>query len=157
MNKWIVLYLFSIVLANILILQFGSWMIPIVSFLLIGFDLVVRDKLTDVISKLQMFIMILISGLITFIINSNSIQISIASSLSFTIASLVDWYVFVNSSGTWSQRSYKSNIFGATVDSLIFPTIAFGSFILHIVVIQIITKIIGSAMWVYLIRNKSGN
>lgn len=36
---------------------------------------------------------------------------------------------------------------GAAVDSLIFPTLAFGALMPHIVLLQFVAKVAGGAMW----------
>lgn len=148
---WILIYLASITAANLIILQFGPAMTPLTSFVLIGLDLVIRDKLTDKISKKAMFTMIAGAGVATYAINSGAAQIALASSLSFTVACLCDWSVFVRASGTWAQRSHKSNAVGSVVDSLLFPTIAFGNLMWGIVAAQIIAKMAGSVVWVWAI------
>jgi queuosine precursor transporter len=150
----ILIYLFSITLANIIILQFGPSMTPITGFLLIGLDLVLRDKLSDKLSAAKMLTMIVAAGLITLAINRDAMQIAVASSLSFSIASVADWIVFKQSVGTWSARSHKSNAVGAVVDSVLFPTIAFGALMPTIVIGQIAAKFLGAALWVRILEVK---
>jgi queuosine precursor transporter len=67
---------------------------------------------------------------------------------------VVDWGVFAKSSGTWMQRSTKSNVAGAAVDSVIFPTLSFGVLMPHIVAMQFVAKVAGGAVWGYLISKK---
>jgi hypothetical protein len=47
----------------------------------------------------------------------------------------------------WMIRSNGSNVAGAAVDSLVFPTIAFGGLLLHIVALQFVAKIVGGLIW----------
>jgi uncharacterized PurR-regulated membrane protein YhhQ (DUF165 family) len=47
-------------------------------------------------------------------------------------------------------RSIGSNVVGAAVDSLLFPTIAFGVFMPHIVVAQFVSKVAGGAVWAWI-------
>jgi hypothetical protein len=44
----------------------------------------------------------------------------------------------------------KSNVAGAAVDSLIFPTLAFGALMPAIVLAQFAAKVAGGAVWAYL-------
>jgi uncharacterized PurR-regulated membrane protein YhhQ (DUF165 family) len=79
-------------------------------------------------------------------------MIAIASAVSFTAAAVVDWGVFIKTSGTWFKRSTKSNVVGAAVDSLLFPTIAFGALMPQIVLAQFAAKVAGGAMWGFVIN-----
>jgi uncharacterized PurR-regulated membrane protein YhhQ (DUF165 family) len=92
------------------------------------------------------------TGLLTYVLNPAAGMIAIASAVSFTAAAVVDWGVFIKASGTWFARSTKSNIAGAAVDSLIFPTLAFGVLMPHIVALQFAAKVAGGAVWAWLIQ-----
>jgi uncharacterized PurR-regulated membrane protein YhhQ (DUF165 family) len=50
------------------------------------------------------------------------------------------------------KRSNISNVAGAAVDSLVFPTIAFGVLMPHIVAMQFFAKIAGGFIWSLLIN-----
>jgi uncharacterized PurR-regulated membrane protein YhhQ (DUF165 family) len=52
-------------------------------------------------------------------------------------------------------RANGSNMTGAAVDSLLFPTIAFGALMPHIVVMQFVAKVAGGALWAWLIGRKA--
>ena len=82
-------------------------------------------------------------------------MIAIASASSFAIAALVDWLVFTKVQGSWVKRSNTSNIAGAAVDSVVFPTIAFGALMPEIVALQFVAKVIGGATWTYLLSRIS--
>ena len=47
------------------------------------------------------------------------------------------------------MRANQSNVAGAAVDSFVFPTIAFGSFIPQIVILQFAAKVLGGFVWAY--------
>ena len=64
---------------------------------------------------------------------------------------LVDWGTFVKLKGSWLIRANGSNVAGAAVDSIIFPTIAFGALMPHIVAVQFIAKVAGGAIWAWLL------
>jgi hypothetical protein len=149
-------YALAMIAANLIVAWLGPWVSPINSFFLIGLDLALRDKLHMKLKPLQMFQLILITGVITFLLNPAISKIAIASSVSFMAASLVDWGVFRAVPGTWIRKSLWSNTAGASVDSVLFPTIAFGAFLPHIVALQFIAKTTGGAAWAYLLRPKAG-
>jgi uncharacterized PurR-regulated membrane protein YhhQ (DUF165 family) len=52
---------------------------------------------------------------------------------------------------SWVVKSNGSNIAGAAIDSILFPTIAFGGLMPEIVLMQFMAKVFGGAIWVYLI------
>lgn len=92
------------------------------------------------------------SGAITFIINKDAYDIAIASSISFTLASLCDWCIFSIELGDWEQRSIRSNMYAALVDSILFPTILFGGFIIGVTFLQVIMKILGGFFWLWILK-----
>ena len=144
-------YLLSITAANLIIQHAGPQATIVTAFIFIGLDLVLRDKLHGKISSLKMFAMIAAAGLITLAINAAAWQIAVASSLSFAVASIADWCVFARSGGSWSVRSYKSNLIGGIVDSVMFPTLAFGTIMPGIMIGQVAAKFFGGVVWVRLI------
>jgi uncharacterized PurR-regulated membrane protein YhhQ (DUF165 family) len=147
-------YAFAMTAANLLIIKFGVWMSPINSFFLIGLTLVLRDWLHVKLKTWQMGLLIVSSGLITYALNPSSAQIAIASSLAFTLSAIVDWTVFAKVKGNWFKRSNASNVAGAAVDSIAFPTIAFGVLMPEIVLAQFASKIVGGYVWSIALRSK---
>jgi uncharacterized PurR-regulated membrane protein YhhQ (DUF165 family) len=152
----IIAYAFAMTAANLLIVKFGVWMSPVNSFFLIGLTLVLRDWLHIRLKAWQMALLITASGGITYLLNPAAAQIAVASSVAFTLAALVDWAIFAKVTGTWFKRSNVSNVAGAAVDSVAFPTIAFGVLMPEIVLAQFASKIVGGFIWSYLLRNKNG-
>ena len=150
----IIVYAFSMTLANLLIAKFGVWMSPINSFLLIGLTLVLRDWLHIKLKAWQMGLLIISSGLITYVLNPAAAQIAIASSIAFIVAAIADWIVFTKLNGSWFKRSNASNVVGSAVDSVAFPTIAFGALMPEIVLAQFASKIFGGFIWSILLNKK---
>jgi uncharacterized PurR-regulated membrane protein YhhQ (DUF165 family) len=148
----LIAYAVAMVAANLLVATFGPSISPINSFLLIGLDLTLRDWLHVRLKTWQMGCLIVGTGLITYVLNPASEMIAIASATSFLIAALVDWAVFVKTTGSWIKRANISNTAGAAVDSLLFPTIAFGVLMPEIVALQFVAKTSGGAIWSYLLQ-----
>ena len=98
-------------------------------------------------SAFQMIGLIGIAGSLTYILNPAAGMIAVASAVAFTSAALVDWATFAKLRGTWLFRANGSNVAGAAVDSLIFPTLAFGALMPHIVALQFIAKVAGGFIW----------
>ena len=69
----------------------------------------------------------------------------------FSAAALADWVAFAKLRGSWMFRANGSNVVGAAVDSILFPTIAFGVFMPEIITAQFAAKLIGGAVWAYAI------
>jgi len=151
MKTAISIYALAMTAANLSISHFGPWISPINSFLFIGLDLVLRDLLHKRLKAWQMCCLIVGTGLLTYVLNPAAGMIAIASAVSFTAASVVDWAVFAKITGTWIKRSNGSNIAGAAVDSVVFPTLAFGILMPQIVVMQFVAKVTGGAFWAYVI------
>lgn len=148
----IFVYAFAMTLANLLIVKLGVWVSPISSFFLIGLTLVLRDWLHIRLKTWQMGCLIFASGLITYALNPAAAQIAIASSVSFTIAALIDWIVFIKVTGSWFKRSNISNAAGSAVDSFVFPTMAFGVIMPEIVAAQFASKMLGGLVWSFFFR-----
>lgn len=148
-------YAAAMTLANLSVATFGPSVTPINAFVLIGLDLALRDWLHVRLRIWQMGALIAATGLLTYALNPTAGQIAIASACAFTAAALVDWGTFVRLRGSWLRRANGSNIAGAAVDSLLFPTIAFGVLMPHIVATQFVAKVAGGALWAWAITKIS--
>lgn len=150
----LIAYAVAMVAANLLVATFGPSISPINAFLLIGLDLTLRDWLHVRLKTWQMGGLIVGTGAFTYLLNPAAGMIAVASALSFLVAALVDWAVFVKTTGSWIKRANISNSAGAAVDSLLFPTIAFGVLMPEIVALQFVAKVSGGAVWSYFLEKK---
>ena len=148
-------YAVAMTLANLSVAHFGPWVSPINSFVLIGLDLALRDWVHVRLRVWQMGALIVATGALTYTLNPTVGMIAVASSAAFTAAALIDWATFTRLRGSWIYRANGSNIAGAVVDSLLFPTIAFGVLMPQIVALQFLAKITGGAIWAWLINRKT--
>ena len=141
------IYLVGIVAANLLASAFGPVATPCIAFTLIGLDLSLRDYLQLVMKPRQMFLLIVVGGLLSYAAVPESGMIAMASAAAFTAASAADWSVFsLLRQRPWLVRANVSNVAGAMVDSTIFVTIAFG-FAPEAIFWQAIAKIAGGFVW----------
>lgn len=147
-------YAAAMILANLTVAAFGPWVSPINAFLLIGLDLALRDWLHVRLKVWQMGSLIAFTGGLTFILNPAAGQIAVASAAAFTAAALVDWGAFARLRGSWMFRANGSNVAGAAVDSLLFPTLAFGVLMPHIVALQFLAKVAGGAVWSWILNRR---
>lgn len=143
------LYVSAMLLANLLVSKFGPAISPVLAFFLIGFDLSMRDWLHVRLRALQMLGLIGVAGALTYALNPAAGMIAVASAVAFTSAALVDWATFTRLRGSWLFRANGSNVAGAAVDSLIFPTLAFGALMPHIVLMQFVAKVAGGSIWAW--------
>ena len=150
----IVIYAAAMTAANLSIAHFGPWISPINAFILIGLDLALRDWLHMRLRLWQMGALIASTGVLTYILNPAAGQIAVASAVAFTAAAVVDWTVFIRLPGSWLRRANGSNVAGAAVDSLIFPTLAFGVLMPQIVLMQFAAKVAGGAMWAWALSRR---
>lgn len=152
----VIIYVAAITAANLSVATFGPWVSPINAFLLIGLDLALRDSLHDRWRGPglwpRMLALICTAGVISYLLNPATGIIAIASVAAFTIAGAVDALVYhLLRDRPFMQRSNGSNAAGALADSFIFPTIAFGGFLPHIVALQFAAKAAGGFLWAWAI------
>lgn len=150
----ILLYVGAITAANLIVAAVGPWVMPLLALVLIGLDLALRNWLQVRLRPWQMGALICSTGLLTYALNPAAQQIAIASSASFALAALAEWLTFTYARGKWFQRSVAGGIVGAAVDSLVFPTLAFGALMPAIVLAQFAAKVIGSAAWSWVLARR---
>jgi uncharacterized PurR-regulated membrane protein YhhQ (DUF165 family) len=154
------IYILAIVAANISATLFGPNVTIINSFVFIGLDITCRDFLHEKWNKnrlfLKMLTLIILGGIISFLINFNSLRIALASSLTFVIATSIDFFIYqLLKRKSKSARVNSSNLVSSIVDSIIFPTVAFGSFLPKIIIFQIIAKISGGYLWFKILQKNT--
>lgn len=154
---YVTMYLVAIIFANLTVAAFGPSMVIINAFLFIGLDLTARDRLHDAWrgDKLlpKMAALIAAGSILSWLLNRNAGQIALASFVAFAAAATVDAVVYhlLGKYPRW-LRINGSNVPSALVDSLVFPTLAFGGFMPAIVLGQFIAKILGGFVWSLVFR-----
>jgi len=151
----IAIYAAAMIAANLSVATWGPAVSPINAFVLIGLDLALRDWLHFRLKAWQMGALIASTGLLTYMLNPAAGMIAVASSVAFTAAALVDWTTFARLRGSWLYRANGSNVAGAAVDSLVFPTLAFGALMPGIVLAQFVAKVAGGAIWAWMLNPKT--
>jgi hypothetical protein len=147
------------VLANLVTARFGPKASILNAFLFIGLDLTSRDRLHEAWNGRgliwKMGLLIATGSLLSFLLNRDAGMIAVASFVAFACASVVDTIAFHLLRGrAWMVKVNGSNVASALVDSLIFPTIAFGGFLPWITLGQFAAKVGGGAVWAYILRKK---
>lgn len=151
MTAWI--YVMALCLANVSVYIWGPASTPLNAFLLIGLDLTLRDRLHDQYGFVGASALALLAAGISYVFNPAGAAIAVASAVSFGLASLADGSLYQVLRGrSYLVRTNGSNTAGALVDSLTFPTIAFGMVMPEIVAMQFAAKVAGGAVWSALLR-----
>jgi hypothetical protein len=153
---YVFLYLAAIVGANLSSATFGPSASIVNAFLLIGLDLTTRDKLHEAWQGRNLFWkmagLILVGAAISWILNRNSAPIALASVLAFSLAAITDGliYQWLHHRPTMVKIN-ASNLGSSLVDSIVFPTVAFGGLMPGIVAGQFFAKLLGGFLWAHVI------
>lgn len=153
---YVAMYLAAIVAANLTVAMWGPSMTIVNAFLFIGLDLTSRDKLHDAWNGnglvWKMGALIAAGSLLSYLLNQAAAQIALASFVAFACAAVVDTVAYhLLRRRVWWQRVNGSNVVSAAVDSLLFPTIAFGALLPVIVLGQFVAKVAGGAAWSWIL------
>jgi hypothetical protein len=145
-------YLVAVVLANLGAYHLGPRWVPAIGFVAIGFDLTCRDILHERWHggdlKLNMALLIMAGSVLTKLANPAAAWVAIASMLAFGLSATVDSVIFEKLfHRARLVRINGSNLGSAAVDSVVFPTVAFGVFMPWIVAGQFLAKVAGGFVW----------
>lgn len=132
-GELIAVYLLAIVVANLIVAEFGQKALVITAIMMIPLDMLIRDVLHHrwAGSNLwaRMTTLVLSGSLCTILANTAAIRVVIASATAFFISGMIDAAMYqVLKRYTRAFRMNASNLVCASADSLIFPMIAFGGF-----------------------------
>ena len=152
-------YLAANVAANLSVTYFGPISTPINAFLLIAFDLAARDKLHEEWGNKhlwpKMLLLVGTGALLSWFINRNAGPIATASFISFLLTGITDTAVYqALKKHPRFVKINSSNIASSAVDSLVFPTLAFGTFIPYAVFGQFLAKVFGGYLWSLILFRK---
>jgi hypothetical protein len=150
------LYLGAIVTANLLVAYYGPKVTIICAFAFIGLDLTTRDNLHDAWKKQglvwKMGTLILAGSILSVILNWGAWRIALASCIAFASAAFIDTLTYhILREKIRFLRVNGSNVVSAAVDSIAFPTIAFGVFMPLIVLGQFAAKVFGGMLWFFIL------
>jgi uncharacterized PurR-regulated membrane protein YhhQ (DUF165 family) len=147
----VAIYLAAVVAANLLVAQFGPGFSIVNAFLFIGLDLTTRDLLHDRWKNrlwAKMALLVATGSLLSWLLNREAGQIALASAVAFGLSGAVDFALYhLLRNRSWAERVNLSNTGAALVDSLVFPTLAFGGFLPLVTLGQFAAKVGGGAVW----------
>lgn len=156
MNPYVPVYLSAIALANWSVTHWGPQAAVYNAFLLIGLDLVARDKLHDAWAGrwlwLRMGALIAVGSAVSYWLFGADGRIAVASCLAFAAAATTDAVVYhLSRRASWLERSNRSNVAAAAVDSVVFQTVAFG-WAFPFIFAQFVAKVAGGLVWSLLLN-----
>lgn len=154
------MYLLAIVLANLSVVWFGPSATIVNAFLFIGLDLTCRDKLHEAWHKhgllWKMALLVAAGSALSWVLNRNAGQIAIASFIAFGCAAIADTVIYqVLHERAYLLKVNGSNVVSALVDSLVFPTLAFGGFMPLVTLGQWAAKVCGGFIWSLILRKRT--
>lgn len=153
---YVAFWLAAITAANVIVAHYGPEASIYCAFTLIGLTLVLRDRLHDLWQRhraIKMGALILTGSVLAYAVTPDAGRIGLASGVAFLCAETVDAIVYqAVHRWPWLERSNTSNFAGAAVDSLVFPTIAFGGVLWAITVGQFTAKVAGALLFTLLIQ-----
>jgi uncharacterized PurR-regulated membrane protein YhhQ (DUF165 family) len=148
-------FLAAIVVANLTLTHWGPSAIIPNAFFLIGLDLVTRDRLADFWGTTRwakMLLLIGAGGALSYWVNADAAKVAVASMIAFSAAELVEAVAYhLLRRQTWTERAPKAAVIGALVDSIVFPTLAFGAFVFATSFAQFAAKVGGAFVWTIVI------
>lgn len=150
------MYLTAIIAANLSIAYFGPSMAIINALMLISLDLTSRDRLHELWHHdrlwLRMGALIAAGSVLSYALEASAGRIALASFVSFAVSETADALVYSRlARRSWFAKVNGSNVASAALDSVIFPTLAFGAFLPVIVLGQFLAKVGGGAAWAYVL------
>lgn len=149
------MYLAAIVAANLSLEHFGPQAIIVNALLLIGLDFTARDALHDAWrGRLvrNMAALIAAGSALSYALNQDAGRIALASCVAFGAAAVIDTLAYHGlRNRPWYERANQSNLAGAAVDSIVFPTLAFGAFDWQIALSMWCAKVAGGVLWSFLL------
>lgn len=158
------MYLFAIVGANLLVARFGPGISVLNAFLFIGLDLTSRDVLHEMWHdsglSWKMTVLVGTGSVISWALSGAAGRIALASFIAFAVAGAVDVVAYEMArrrGASRMRRVNESNIAAASVDSVLFPTIAFGTILPVIIIGQFAAKVFGGYVWAWLLVGRAGS
>ncbi len=149
-----VLWLAAIVIANLTLAKWGPKAIVPNAMILVGLDLILRDRLADwwgTTRWTKMGLLILAGGLLSYWVNRDAKTIAIASMIAFASAEVVEAVIYHGlRKERWLDRAPRAAMVGAAVDSIVFIWIAFG-FDWSLSLTQFCAKVAGAVLWAWVI------
>lgn len=153
------IYLLAFILSNFIVLWFGATGLIFTALLLIPFDFVMRCMFHERWKGIELIIklgaLIILSSLITYIINADSKSIALGSMFGFAsaqIAAGIFYQIVIRKS--YLIKVNGSDLIGILFDSIVFQYVAFNIIDFNITISQTMLKFMGGLFWYWILFNK---
>lgn len=153
------IYIIAFVFANLLVQYFGNIGLIFSSLFLVPFDFIMRcffhEKFKGKKLVFKLGLLVLLSSIITYIINFNTFNIALASCIGFLFAQVfasLFYQIFINKS--YFIKVNGSDAIAIIIDSFIFQLIAFNEINIIITFSQFVLKLFGGFFWYWIIFKK---
>lgn len=129
---YVMLYLTTIVAANLLVAALGMWIAPVLSLVFIGLDMALRDHLHNRWERRgklwpRMLSLVVAGSILSAAIQPASWSIAVASGISFALAGILDAGVYAAlHRHNMLVKANGSNLLSAVVESATFLYLAVG-------------------------------
>ncbi len=147
----VAVYLAAIVAANLITAHYGPTASVYNAFALIGLDLITRDRLADFWGTTRwakMALLIAAGSTLSYLIAQDAASVAEASAISFACAETGEGLIYhLLRHRQWVQRANTAAWLGAAIDSLVFPTLAFGGLMWSTSLGQFTAKTAGALLW----------
>lgn len=154
------MYLTAIIAANLSVAAFGPAISIANAFVFIALDLTSRDRLHEAWHHnglvWKMAALIATGSAFSYLLNRGAGPIALASFVAFAASATLDTLVYsILGTKSYALKVNGSNIVSAAADSLLFPLLAFGLPLLWPIVIgQFAAKVIGGALWAWVLARR---
>lgn len=148
-------YLASAIVANMLAWRFGQLALVWTAAMLIPFDFLARDVLhrrweLEGAVRARMLCLVVLGSVVTWILNPAAGSVALASGMAFATSSSIDALLFALVRGSLFKRAMLSNVIGSITDSIVFPAVAFGVVDFCLSASQVVLKLVGGLVWLYI-------
>ncbi len=147
----VAVYLAAIVAANLITARYGPVASVYNAFALIGLDLITRDRLADFWGTTRwakMALLIATGSALSYLIAQDARSVAEASAVSFACAETGEGLLYhLLRRRQWFERANTAAWLGAAIDSLVFPSLAFGGLVWSTSVGQFTAKAAGALLW----------
>lgn len=150
------IYLLAFVLANFIVLWFGANGLIFTALFLIPFDFVIRCIFHETWKGTKLILnlgsLVILASLISYLINSETKNIALASSCGFIVAQIFAGIFYqVTIKKKYFIKVNGSDAVGILADSIVFQLIAFSFIDISITLSQFTLKLIGGLFWYWVI------
>lgn len=150
MIKVFVEYVATFCVVNLVVNNFGPWVVPFTTMCCVAANMLGRDRLLLKSGPQFSISACIVAGTLTVFLNTEALQVALGSLAAVTTSgcvSAVAWRVFPG-------RRWLCNVISGAADSLVFPTVAFLTFLPGVCAAMFAGKVVAVTIMSYLMREE---